>query len=150
MQVRAARSLADGMAVVLVAAAIVGCVRVRTSTTQKDYDEYGDHKPTYSANSTVVGKAETELEAARALEREGKYSEAILALERLDADASLSNDVRQDVLLQLGEIHGAALNPFKDYERGLFYLRELVDRYPATKYREQAEERMRQYAAALE
>ena len=142
--------LTGGLAVVLCAASIAGCVRVRTSSTQEEYDEYGDRKPSYTASSTLTGKGQAELEAARALEREGRYSAAIQTLDRLYADTSLSDDVRQDVLLQLGEIHGASLNPFKDYERGLFYLRELVDTYPATKHRERAEERIREYNAALE
>ena len=149
-RIHTASWLAGGLAVVLCAASIAGCVRVRTNSTQEEYDEYGDRKPSYTASSTLTGKGQAELEAARALEREGRYSAAIQTLDRLYADTGLSDDVRQDVLLQLGEIHGASLNPFKDYERGLLYLRELVDTYPATKHRERAEVRIREYNAALE
>ena len=67
-----------------------------------------------------------------------------------DGSILVDPELRQDVLLSLGTMHGAWRNALKDYDKGLRYLRELLAEFPDTPHRERASAMMDTYTKALE
>ena len=78
------------------------------------------------------------------------YDGAIEALEGLYAKADLDPELREEVLLKLGELYGSWMNANRDYEKGSRYLRQLLTEFPQTEQRERVTEMLSQYAKAAE
>jgi hypothetical protein len=122
-----------------------GCA-ASTKTTTSDFDPQGSPGSSYSVQSTLVSKDRAQLDHARELARGGDYGGAFQILNGLANKHDMDSKLRQDVLLTLGEMHGSALNPAPDYDKGTAVLQQLLSEYPKTEYRERAESLLAQYA----
>jgi len=140
-----ARSAAKSAWLACAALLVAGCA-ARTQTTTKDFDPQGNPGESYTVQSTFISKDRAALDRARELARAGDYGGAIQVLDGLYAKRDLDPKMRQEVLLGLGEMHGAALNLARDYGKATAYLQELLAIYPKTEYRQRAEELLAEYA----
>lgn len=135
--------------VVLLAAALAACA-ARSTTTKSDYDETGRPSSGYSVQATVVGKERARIDEALTLVRSGDYASGIAILEAMHRDPDLADSWREEVLIELGELHGMPLNPQRDPRKAATYLEELLARYPESKYAERAHELLKTYGIGEE
>lgn len=122
---------------------LLGC-GVSTRTTIRD-GRAGDLEPGYSVEASLVGKDRSQLERARTLAREGDYPGGIALLEELH-ERPLDTKLRREVLLTLGEMYGAPLNPHTDFSRATAYLEELLATAPDPELAERARRLLEQYS----
>ncbi|UCE03699.1 MAG: tetratricopeptide repeat protein [Candidatus Latescibacterota bacterium] len=122
----------------------------RSSTSMGEFDETGRPGGTYSVSTSIVSQETAQMDAARALERQGDYDGAIEALEGLYSKSDLDPQLREEVLLKLGELYGSWMNANRDYEKASHYLRQLLSEFPDTQHRERVTEMLTQYAKAAE
>ena len=120
-----------------------GC-GVSTRTTIRD-EGGGNLEPGYSVEASIVGKDRSQLERARALARDGDYAGGIALLEALE-ERPLDTKLRREVLLALGEMYGAPLNPQPDFARASFYLEELLATDPDPELAERVRRLLEQYS----
>jgi len=123
---------------------VQGCA-ARSTTTISDYDETGRPTSSYSVQATVTGKENARIDEALARVRDGDYAGGIAILEGMNREPSLSDSWRQEVLIQLGEIHGMPLNPRRDPKKAATFLEELLRRYPDSKHAQRARELLHTY-----
>jgi tetratricopeptide (TPR) repeat protein len=140
------KRIAIWSALLLVAAAC----GTRSSTSMGEYDETGRPGGTYSVSASIVSQETAQMDAARELERQGDYDGAIEALEGLYSKSDLDPELREEVLLKLGELYGSWMNANRDYEKASNFLRQLLTEFPETEHRERVTEMLSQYAKAAE
>ncbi|NIW25607.1 MAG: hypothetical protein GWN29_14125 [Gammaproteobacteria bacterium] len=143
------RFLACSALTALALALTSGCA-VRSDRQQSGFNEFGDRRESYSTQVSFVSQETADLDKAYALARAGEFLDAIKLLETVRARPGLEPELHQDVLLALGQMHGAWRNAHKDYDKGLAALRDLLARYPDTAHRERANEMMAAYEKAQE
>jgi hypothetical protein len=138
---------------VLVAASVplLSCSHTASKATNTDeFDQWGNREQSISAETRFLGRdGEAALEQAKAQLANGKYRAGIGDLERLVADRTIDPEIREDAMLSVGEAQGSWLNPFKDYQKGINWLEQLLVEYPDTKSRERAEAMIAQYRTEL-
>lgn len=138
---------------VLVVAGIplLSCSRTATNASNTDeFDQWGKREQSISTETRLLSRdGEAALEQAKAQLANGKYRAGIGALESLVADRTIDPEIREDAMLSVGEAQGSWLNPFKDYQKGINWLEQLLVEYPDTKSRERAEAMIVQYRTEL-
>ena len=131
-QARSRRSWA-----VLALLALVSC-SASTRMEVSDFDETGRRADGYTVSATIVGKDKAQLDRARSLAREGDYGGAIAIAESLRRDPGIDVELEPEILLALGEMYGAPLNPHRDADTATRLLRQLLAEYPDSKQAEAA------------
>jgi tetratricopeptide (TPR) repeat protein len=86
--------------------------------------------------------AESQLRHGALLSSEGKFEEAARAYLRVYENPSHEAKHREEALLRLGGIYSNVLNTGKDYDKALHYLQKLLDEFPESRLREEAEEKI--------
>jgi tetratricopeptide (TPR) repeat protein len=82
------------------------------------------------------------LDRGRQMRAETAFDEAADLFRQVYELPSADQEHRAAALLELGLVHSDLLNPKKDHELALEYLRKLVDTYPDSEYREEAEQKI--------
>ncbi len=99
----------------------------------------------YSSSASVsfhTEEDEAALEHGKQAAVDGKYEEAVTVLTRLYNNRSARAEFRASALLQLGSVFTNVLNPRRDEERAYDYFRKLVEEFPDSEHRAEAEIRM--------
>ncbi len=109
-----------------------------TRTETSDFDETGRRADGYKVSATIVGKDKAQLDRARSLAREGDYDGAIAIAESLLQAPDTDVELKPEILLVLGELYGAPLNPDRDLDAATQLLRQLLAEYPDSKQAESA------------
>lgn len=86
--------------------------------------------------------AEAALERARDLARNGRYEEAAESFRRLYEDRDAKEEHRAAALFGLGETYSNVLNPDRDPARAREAFRRVVDEFPESDRKREAETRL--------
>ncbi len=108
------------------------------STMSQQADEEGS-----STSFELHGsKAEAQISQARQLRVDGKYDEAADLLLGVYRSPSTESKYREEALLELSNVHSYLLNPDRDYDVALGYLETLLEEFPETELRKEAEQQI--------
>jgi tetratricopeptide (TPR) repeat protein len=86
------------------------------------------------------------IDRARQYVIEGRFDEAVAVLTRVYENQKADAKYRAQALFELGQTHSHLLNPRRDEDKALLYFEKLVEEYPESELRTEAEkkiERMR-------
>lgn len=116
------------MTILILLLVIASCTRYKThqypEANEKDY-----HVDFYSKS------AQDQLKYAKQFAGEGDYETAIDLFLQIYENAKFDSTIRQEALLNLGNIYANVLYTGKDYEKALFYLEKLLKEFPETQFR---------------
>ncbi len=119
--------------------AIAGCSLGRVTSSERT-------TPESSTSSVSMSLHKDEHEAALGRGKEaalaGRFDEAAGIFERVAADRSAKSELREQALLQLGSVFTNVLNPTRDEKRARGYYQALLDDFPESKLRTEAQQRI--------
>lgn len=108
-----------------------------TSTTTREEDG------TNTSFSFHGSGAEKDIAQARQLRVDGQYAEAATVLLGVYKSPNNESKFREEALLELSQVEAYLLNPSRDYDKALGYLEQLLEEFPDTEYRDEAEEQIK-------
>ncbi len=112
---------------------VISCAKYKThhfpESSEKDF-----HVDFYSKS----GK--DQLKYAKQFLGEGDYKTASNLFHKIYENTEVEAPIRQEALMNLGNIYSNVLYAGKDYEKALFYMEKLLAEFPDTKFRQAAEE----------
>jgi len=91
--------------------------------------------------------AEADIAKARQLRVDGQYNEAATLLLSVYKSPANESQFREEALFEVSQVHSYLLNSAKDYDKALGYLEQLLDEFPETEFRDEAEEQIKHIKA---
>lgn len=117
--------------IILLSLILTSCARYKThqypGAEEKEY-----HVAFYS------GSGEDQLKYAKQFLGEGDFETAIELFLKIYENTKIDSKIRQEALLNLGNIYSNVLYTGKDYEKALYYLESLLNEFPETEFRASA------------
>jgi tetratricopeptide (TPR) repeat protein len=113
---------------ILLSLIITSCARYKAHQ-YPGADEKEYHIDFYSESG------EDQLKYAKQFSGEGDYKTAIDLFLKIYENTKTDSTIRQEALLNLGNIYSNVLYAGKDYEKALYYFEKLLNEFPDTEFR---------------
>jgi len=121
--------------ILLAALLLTSCASTSTTTREED--------GTNTSFSFHGSGAEKDIAQARQLRVDGQYAEAASLLLGVYKSPANESKFREEALLELSQVESYLLNPSRDYDKALGYLEQLLEEFPETEYRDEAEDQIK-------
>lgn len=137
--------------VVLLFSIIISCSTRTSKKPEEPFEEYeiGAYdqwweKDLSGEDIEIYSKSpKDQLRYAKHAASEGDYKTAIKTYLKLYQIETIDSEIGQQALLNLGYNYGNILNPYKNYERAIYFLEKLLSEFPQTKFRSNPEQSIR-------
>lgn len=130
----------------LASVSLIGCAgSSRTQTTETD------DGTSISTGFSLHGSQDAALiDRGKQAVRNGDYLGAAEAFRAVAESGTASSQLRAEALLRLGQVHADPMNPGKDPEKAVSVFQRLVEEFPDSELRNEAEQRLARLREQME
>lgn len=118
---------------------VSGCALGRTSTTERETALGQSQSTSFGVHGSSVDAA---LARGRQAVMDGRFEEATATFSEVVETTSASDEQRAEALFELGRVHTSVLNPKRDMDSARVCYQRVIDEYPDSKLRPDAEKNL--------